>query len=325
MTSARQSSRVTELRFPQLAAYAPVVNRGDSEWQVGLEPGRAVVVQGAGFRTVLRLLDGSHAMAEVREAARLSGLRRPQLESALAALVASGLLHERDTPPGGAASRSRMRLVGAGAVGRHVANLLIDAGVGSLYVFDDEPPEPGPSPGALGSRGRSLCSQLTGRGTTSVVNVGHWSKPEAPAVDLTVIAADRPEIDRLLTDYLLRTDQPHLLVRCHGLGVCVGPLVRPGRTSCVRCADLARRDADPRWPVVLNQLTRVGQSAPPALTSWAAAVTVVQSLAFLDGAAPETTGATLEISSYDYAMRLRSWPAHAECGCGWLAPTEWGA
>lgn len=325
MTRARRTSRVAGFQFPQLAAHAPIIGRGGSEWQVGLEPERAVVLQGAGFRLVLGLLDGSHTMAAVRDGARLAGIRRPQLEAALAALDAAGLLDERDTPPLGAAALSRVRLLGAGPIGRQVATLLVDARVGSLYVFDDGPPEPEHAMGALGSRGGALCSQLTGRSTTSVTSIGHWSKPEAPAVDLTVIAADRPEVDRLLTDYFLRTDQPHLLVRCHGQGVCVGPLVRPGRTSCVRCADLARRDADPQWPTVLNQLTRVGQTAPPTLTSWAAAVTVVQSLAFLGGTAPETTGATLEMGSYDYAMRLRSWPAHAECGCGWLPPTEWGA
>jgi hypothetical protein len=316
---------VTDLRFPRLSADALVLERGASEWQVGLEPGRAVVFHGDGFRAVLRLLDGSHPLPMVRDVARRVGITRPQLHAGLAALLMAGLLDERDVLPISATPSSRVRLVGAGQLGRQVAALLVDSGLGELYIFDDEPPEPLHSSSALGSRGQALCSQLLGRGPGTITAVGHWSKPEAPVMDLTVVAIDRPEVDRLLTEHLVRTDQPHLLVRSHGSGVVVGPLVIPGRTSCVRCADLARRDADPHWPTVLNQLTRVSQTAPPALVAWAAAVTVVQALSFLAGGTPETAGATLEIGSSDHAMRLRSWPAHAECGCGWWPTAEWGA
>jgi hypothetical protein len=317
---------VSDLRFPRLADHAPVLDRSDREWQVGLEPGQALVFHGDGFGPVLGMLDGLHAMPVVRDVARAAGLKRPQLDSALAALLAAGLLHDRDQPVDAARPPPRIRLVGAGAVGRQLAALLVDSGVGALYVFDDQPSDPGPlASQSLGSRGQALCAQLVNRGPAAVVSVSHWSKPEAPAVDLTVVAADAPEVDRLVTDHLLRTDQPHLIIRGHGLGVCVGPLVQPGRTSCLRCADLARRDADPQWPTVLNQLTRIGQTAPPALVSWAAAVAAVQSLAFLGGATPETTGATLEMGTMDYAMRWRSWPAHPECGCGWSTIEQWGA
>jgi hypothetical protein len=302
-----------------------VLERGADEWQVGLEPGRAVVFHGGGFRAVLPLLDGSHPLPIIRDVAKRVGMTRPQLHAALAALVVVGLLRERDVLPASAASLARVRLIGAGQVGRQVATLLVESGLGELYVFDDEPPEPLLASSALGSRGQALCSQLLGKGPGTVTGVRHWSKPEAPTIDLTVVAVDRPEVDRLLTEHLVRTDQPHLLVRCHGSSVVVGPLVLPGRTSCVRCADLARRDADPHWPTVLNQLTRVSQTASPALVAWAAAVTVVQALSFLAGGTPETAGATLEIGSADHAMRLRSWPAHAECGCGWWPTAEWGA
>src|SRR5215217_7250277 len=53
---------------------------------------------------------------------------------------------------------------------------------------------------------------------------------------------------------LLHEGVTHLPVRVRdGLGI-VGPLVIPGRTSCLRCADLHRTDLDPSWPLVAGQL-----------------------------------------------------------------------
>ena len=86
-------------------------------------------------------------------------------------------------------------------------------------------------------------------------------------MDLTIVACDQPEPDRVITDHLLRNDHPHVIVRCWGNGVSVGPLVVAGQTSCLRCADLARSDADPHWPAVLRQLSRVRISTPAALHS----------------------------------------------------------
>ena len=46
----------------------------------------------------------------------------------------------------------------------------------------------------------------------------------------------------------------HLAVRVRdGTGL-VGPLVIPGVTSCLGCADLHRRDRDAAWPAVAAQL-----------------------------------------------------------------------
>lgn len=332
MTQARPR-RSAAFRFPQLAGHAVVLARREGEWQLGVEPGRAVVLAGVQL-PVLELLDGRHPMELVRARARSAGLRPGELDRTLAALHEAGLLAERaaasPAPP------TRIRLVGAGPIGHQLAGLLVAGGTStSLYVFDDQPPEAAlyPTAGPLGSRAQALCAQLVdatpaGRPRSSgplAVKINHWSKPENASVDLTVIASERPEVDRVVTDHLLRMDQPHLLVRAHDLGVSVGPLVVPGRTSCVQCADLTRRDADPQWPTVLAQLTRLTQTPPPALVSWAAAVAATQVLAFLAGGAVETAGATLELGRPDFATRRRSWAVHPGCGCGWSVPTEWGA
>ncbi len=76
---------------------------------------------------------------------------------------------------------------------------------------------------------------------------------------------------------------------------------------------------------MLTQLIRVTQAPPAPLIDWAAATAAVQALAFLAGSVPETAGSTLELGRPDLTMRLRSWPPHPECGCGWSPTTEWGA
>jgi hypothetical protein len=313
------------LKHPQLVPYARVIQRAKDEVQVGIDPDTALVFRGEGFGALLTQLDGSQPSSGVRSVALAAGLTTPQIASALDALSAAGLLTERGlTPYSDGLIGLQIRLIGAGPVGYQIARVLVASGLGTLYAHDDEPPDPSlyPTAGVLTSRAEALRSVLAKAGTT-ISTVSHWSKPEAAPLDLTIVACDHPELDRVITDHLVRTDQPHLVVRCWGNGVSVGPLVVAGQTSCLCCADLTRRDADPQWPVVLGQLSRLRIESPPALRAWAASVAAAQALAFLNGELPESAGATLELSWPDFVTRLRRWPAHPSCGCGWPSHTEW--
>jgi hypothetical protein len=322
------TSRTTSqpLKHPQLVPYAPVIQRATDEVQVGIDPDTALVFRGEGFGALLARLDGSQPISGVRSAARAAGLTASQVTSALDALGGAGLLIDRGVPPySDGLARLKVRLIGAGPVGNQIARVLVASGLGTLYVYDDEPPDLSlyPAAGVLTSRAEALRSAFAAAGTT-ISTLSHWSKPEAAPLDFTIVACDRPELDRVITDHLLRSDQPHLVLRCWGNGVSVGPLVLAGQTSCLRCTDLARSDADPQWPVVLGQLSRLHLEAPPALCAWAASVAATQALAFLHGDLPECAGATLELSWPNFVTRLRRWPAHPSCGCGWLSHTEWG-
>jgi len=317
-------------RYPQLAPHAPVVRRAAGEWQIGLEPEDALVLRGDQYGAVLALFTGEYHLDEIRRRARQSGVSVRQLHSTIAALTAAGLLTGRGSvgpPVSGSVADARVRLIGAGLLGSRVAVGLDAADIAELYIFDNSAPEIElyPSAGAQGTRAEAACSALLPSPTQVRSPLNHWSKPDAQPIDLTIIAADTPEVDRVLTDHFLRHDQTHLLLRCLGRSVCVGPLVVPGQTSCVRCADLHRSDADPAWPHVLTQLTQTTLPLKAALVAWAAETAVVQGLAYLSGSHPESAGATLELTDRDYRMRWRSWPAHAGCGCGWIAPTEWGS
>ena len=123
----------------------------------------------------------------------------------------------------------------------------------------------------------------------------HWSAPSIDPVDLTIVLATSLEIDRAITTGLTQAGHPHLLVRPRARGAVVGPLVLPGRTSCLGCTDLARTRADPAWPRMLAQLCRTRGDWDPLAADWAAALVTTQVLSHLAGRTVETASATVEL------------------------------
>lgn len=308
----------------------PVLDRAPGEVQIGVDQERALVLVGVhpALRQVLTLFDGRHALTEIGAEARRLGIRPDHFEWCLRRLVEAELVVDRTGHLIGPAAGGawRVRLVGAGRLGRDVANKLLNNVVSHLYVVDDQPPDPSlyPSPGVATSQADALAAEWDPAARPLLRVVNHWSKPETPAPDLTIVACDLIECDRVVADGLLRADQPHLFVRAGGGGAVVGPFVIPGRSACLHCTDLARRDADPAWPTLLPQLVRARAPLSTASASWAGSVAATQALAFLHGAAPETYGATIELSATDFLTRWRFWPMHPDCGCGWGSPAEWG-
>ena len=124
-----------------------------------------------------------------------------------------------------------------------------------------------------------------------------------------------------------RAGVAHLVATVRGATGVVGPLVVPGVTSCLRCADLHRRDADPRWPQLAAQLTAADPPPSGATVTCllTAATAAVQVLGYLDGtAAPAALDATLELTPPDLVPRVRRWTPHAECGCAQRADVSTG-
>lgn len=76
-----------------------------------------------------------------------------------------------------------------------------------------------------------------------------------------VIVADHAVPLRAYRDWM-RDDVPHFAVVFGVRTITVGPVVRPGVTGCLRCADLRRLSVDPVWPVVAAQL--IGMRAASA-------------------------------------------------------------
>jgi hypothetical protein len=109
----------------------------------------------------------------------------------------------------------------------------------------------------------------------------------------------------------------------------VGPLVRPGRTACLRCLDLARAERDPAWPLILAQLPadRMDATANDGVLATAvAAQAAAQAVAFADRSelAAATADGTLELALPAWQWRRRTWRPHQACTCGSWASAAGG-
>lgn len=340
---------------PRLNTAARPLWRDGSTLQFGLDPERAVVVEGVNSATARLLchLDGTRLESEVLADAAaagldvgivtqlLAGLRRHRLVVDGYPVALSDLggqaAAERLAPdhaslalrhPGDLAAqilrRRRAAAVivhGAGRVGAPLAALLAAAGVGRVIVVDDERARLGDcAPGGL-----APSTVHRQRGAAA----GETVRTCAPEVDTTPLPPNRSPDLVVLTEAPPPNSAPlaamhaaglaHMLVGVRETTAIVGPLVLPGSSSCLRCTHLHRCDRDPAWPMLAAQLStpRQGIAEPcdVVLASLTAAIGALQGLAFLDGETPATLGGTLELSLPGWQIRRRTWMPHPNCGC----------
>lgn len=158
-----------------------------------------------------------------------------------------------------------------------------------------------------------VAEQLRAAG---VGRVSLASDPTTRGPDLVVVAAVR---GRGLSagESLAGSPTVHLWAHLRDGRAVVGPLVVPGESSCLRCHDLHRTDADPAWPGLAVAWEHEPTPPPAASTVWLLASLVVrQCLLWLRGSRPATVDATLEEQPDGQLLRHR-WPVHPACGCGW--------
>jgi hypothetical protein len=139
--------------------------------------------------------------------------------------------------------------------------------------------------------------------------------PEAEA-DLLVWVGSPTPLPPAALGPVLRS-VPHLAVWIRDGTVVVGPLVRPGRSTCLACVEAHRRDRDAHWPALSAQLTAAPEAAEPCATTlvaMGAAVAAEQVLTELDGGDPPCLAGTVEID-HPGVLRRRGWPPHPGCGC----------
>ncbi len=134
-------------------------------------------------------------------------------------------------------------------------------------------------------------------------------------VALTVVCTGTCEPDRSLTDALTRGGEPYIVLRTRPGTAVAGPLVVPADTSCLRCADLWRAEADPVWPRLAAQLAHRQAPDDPVLDTWVTALGLAQIVAYLYGEAGELRSRTLTLSSDTGRTTLRVWPQHPRCAC----------
>jgi hypothetical protein len=243
---------------------------------------------------------------------------QPRLAGELAALA----VHhgERAAEVLAARRHATVEVHGRSRVGAHLAAVLAAAGVGRVHVAGDgvaKLAQVVPGGVAMSDEGDVLSAAAERAVRRVAPEVDTTPLPIEERAQLTVLAVDTPVPDERLTA-LHAADAPYLAVLLgidHGV---VGPLVLPGLTSCLRCADLHRADRDPAWSALAVQLTvgrRHGPASAVAVATVIAGVAAQQALTFLDGGEPDCLDGTIELRLPDWRLRRRSWPAHPECGC----------
>lgn len=343
---------MTDAVHPLLPVATPVLHRENGSVQVGGVDGSdgVVVAPAPGWLSALLPgLDGRRTQHAVLVDAAGDGMDPADVAAVLHGLRGAGLLVDLEaadllasdagpaaaartaaelpaaTVPGGTASLWRLRraatvvVEGATRVGTPLAAVLAASGVGRVSIRDLGTTVAGDAvvgglTAADEGRPRSLAAADAVRRASPLADL---RPPPEGSADVVVLARAWAASDPLVAG-LQRGGVPHLVATVRGGTGVVGPFVVPGRTSCLHCADLHRRDADPDWPLLAAALTAA--DAPPSGATTTCLLTAVtgalQVLAYLDAAAaPVTLGATLELRPPDPVPLMRRWSAHPGCGC----------
>jgi hypothetical protein len=213
-----------------------------------------------------------------------------------------------------------VQVQGRSRVAAHLAAVLAAAGVGRVHCTAAGVTKlqyAGPGGVLIADEGFALAAAAEAAILRAAPGADTTPLPIDEPADLIVLAVDEPVSDDRIAA-LHAAGTAYLTVALdvdHGV---VGPLVVPGLTGCLRCADLHRRDRDPAWSALAVQLTvgrRYGPSSDVVVATTIAGVAAQQALTFLDGGEPGCIDGTIELRPPDWRLRRRSWPPHAECGC----------
>lgn len=160
----------------------------------------------------------------------------------------------------------------------------------------------------------------------SITGVDHLDRDAQP--DLVIEVANYVIPTRRYLP-LMAADVPHLAVIRDVAKLQVGPLVIPGQTPCLRCADLDRLEQQREWLVVATQLMDCAPAPISPEVEWLAALQVgLVGDAFLAADAnhagqPHPSGLIqqlIDTRTGEISVFPRSF--HAECGCRVLQDTE---
>src|SRR5829696_2865195 len=172
-----------------------------------------------------------------------------------------------------------------------------------------------------------LSDLLAGALRCSGARVTHSSRTNAaPETTDLVVLSDFLVADPRVVRELHTGRVAHLQVRLRDGAGLVGPLVIPGVTSCLGCADLHRSDRDAAWPAVASQLRDTVGSGDRATVLATAALAlnqvdrVIRAVRRGDdvGSAaepPPTLDTTLEFDVNTGAIVGRRWSRHPRCWC----------
>ena len=328
-----------------------VLERGPGSVQIGTDAPRCVVVRNApdGAVRILSSIDGSTALRDVLAGQRADPAAWSRL---LDQLLVAGVLVPSEAGSGGSAMTVGAHLAderaalthryghpaatrilqarddalvvirGTSPAAQAITAHLAAAGVGHLHQDRVDPSDwlPGsadrqPAEVAGEARPPDVTAELRARYPTLRVHT-----PAAHQHPTLVVMVGGAVPDLAVAAGYSRGSTPHLSVATGMARTVVGPLVLPGRSSCLSCVHRHRTAADPAWPTVASQLNGVPHQVPVFLLTAAACLAVGQVLEHVDGICrPSTVNGTLEWRQGDPTARRRSWTQHPECGCRAMA------
>jgi len=309
----------------RLPPHRSVLRLGDGSRLLGLDPATAVAVEDIPppLAEMLDELTGPVPTSRLVARAAGRGAERTEAELLLAELVATGVLVDAADEQRRERRHASSTVVvhGSGPLAVGVVLGLATAGVGAVHVVTS---------GAVlaDDLGTGLVDADRGRDRGSATAAAlarlrprsRTGPPPQRTVPDLVVLADSGTPDPVQVAQLHVTGTAHLVVRVRdGVGV-VGPLVLPGRTTCLGCLEIERCARDPAWPAAAAQLVGVPGRAAPACVAATAGLATAQVLVALggpDGAAgPPVLEATLELDVDAGTIVRRAWAPHPDCRCG---------
>ncbi len=279
--------------LPLVRPGTPVLVRPGNRVHVGSDPHRSLVIDVAApvsagdVADLVRDLTQPRSRGEMVRRARSIGLTPTDLAGILGQLIAAG--KAVPTEGGRSSTALRIRIHGRGPLSDHLAAGLAEVG---------------------------MVSARSTRRPTAPRSAADW---DANLILLTDFLVHDPAIVNALTTARIA----HLQVRVRdGVGV-VGPLVLPGMSSCLRCADHHRSVLEPDWPLLAAQMVmQPGYASAATIRATAAlAQEQVEQLATAlwsgtgYGSTPQLFNRALEFRPAPAGLAVTDWPPHPLCGC----------
>lgn len=272
-----------------IADGVPILVRPDNRVHIGSDPHTGLVLElpasasGPKVAALLGSLREPRTRTEVFAELVDAGLTRAELDAILAQLLTAGKASWSTftRPP---TDRLRIRVHGSGPLTRLLTTTLSDAGFVVAHTVR-----------------RPSRRDASAPRTNLVVLTDH-------------LAHESWLLERLMADRV-----PHLPVRLRdGVGL-LGPLVLPGLSSCLACADRHRTDRDPEWPVLRGQLTGVTGHGGDPITRMTAALAhdqidrLASALAVGSPDPPYLLGRVIEVHGAPPRLSSTIWPRHPLC------------
>ena len=285
---------------PILRPGLQVLRRDANTVQLGLDwPGVCTLSVTPALTAVLEAVDGFRDSSGVVLAAVETGASRADAQSALDVLIDCGALVDQATV------WRRDDSEGAWA---------------ALWLLAG--PERGATEVVCGRQGQRVQVRGTGYvgdAVRSVLSLAGVTAVPQGAANLLVLASDS-EPSRDVADDVMREGVAHVWVYTREVVGVIGPFVVPGRSGCLRCADLARSELDPAWPTLLESAAARPLPTPacdPLLAALLGAWAAQEVAVWASGLRPQTWDCVIEIPQGFGSVSSQAFGMHPRCGCGW--------